>query len=103
MSPTRAIAALDKPATPSWHETRWLQIGSVAGGSIQFDAALVRSRNLRLIGHCVGSGDPAARPTAITEVLRAAADGRLTIDVETVPLRDIERTWDRPARLVYEP
>ncbi|GAA4261335.1 quinone oxidoreductase family protein [Dactylosporangium darangshiense] len=98
-----AIAALDKLATPSWHETRWLQIGSVASGSIQFDAALVRSRNLRLSGHGVGSGDPAAWPTAITEVLRAAADSRLTIDVETVPLRDIERTWNRPARLVYEP
>ncbi|MEU7873446.1 zinc-binding alcohol dehydrogenase family protein [Dactylosporangium sp. NPDC049140] len=98
-----ALAALDKLVAPSWRETRWLQIGSAAGASIEFDAALVRSRNLRLSGHGIGSGDPAAALPAIAEVLQAAAEGRLTIDLESVPLRDIEQTWDRRARLVYEP
>jgi len=98
-----AIAALDKLATPSWHETRWLQIGSAAGASIEFDAALMRSRNLRLSGHGIGSGDPAAGPPVIAEVLQAAADDRLTIEIETVPLHDIDGTWDRPGRLVYQP
>ncbi len=59
----------------------------------------------------IGSGTAAPAPlaesvSAYADLLRQAAAGELPLDVEAVPLAEVERTWRRPGggrRVVFVP
>lgn len=77
--------------------TRWIQIGEMAGPSIRLNASVLRSSGIELSGQGGGSIPRevlAKIPTFyLPEIFRLAIEGKLTIETQTVKLKDIEKNW----------
>ena len=85
----------------------WIQIGSVAGPTIQLPSAALRSANLRLLGSGQGSVTTAGIAEELAPLARQICAGAFTIDAQPVALNEIERVWAEPSsgarRLVVIP
>jgi NADPH:quinone reductase-like Zn-dependent oxidoreductase len=76
--------------------TRLVEVGSSAGPSITLPGAVLRSIDLKLMGSGFGAV-PLERIVASIPTLFELAQKRiLTIDVEPVPLAQVEEAWNRP-------
>ena len=74
--------------------TRLIQIGEVAGATVTMPAASLRTSGLEIVGAATGiDGESIAR--MYEQVLSWIRTGELDVEVETVPLRDIETAWQR--------
>ncbi len=75
---------------------RLIEIGEAVGPRISLSAAALRSSGLEIYGSGGGGSIPR---TAIFEtfpkVLALAAEGKLHIDIESIPLADVESAWQR--------
>lgn len=97
-SAQQTLAAL-AAAHPSahFHATRFIQVGSMTGASIQIEAATLRSTGITLQGVGIGSVPPEALQRARTEGLPrmfAMLDaGELQLTTVARPLADIENVW----------
>jgi NADPH:quinone reductase-like Zn-dependent oxidoreductase len=76
---------------------RLVNLGSSAGERGPIDSSTLRSRSLRVLGYTNNELDPEQRARAVTTVAEHAADGRLVLDYETVPLADTAQAWSRQA------
>jgi NADPH:quinone reductase len=74
---------------------RLVNLGSSAGETAPLDSATIRSRSLRILGYTNNELTPEQRRAALTRVVQEAADGRLAVDHERVPLRDAADGWAR--------
>ena len=88
-----AAAKAGKDAVP----IRFVQIGAVSGGNITLPSAALRSSALVLMGSGIGSIPFEGLVGAIRGVMQAVVPGKLRIKTETVPLADIEQTWNKNA------
>ena len=79
----------------STRSTRWVEVGESAGKTIQLPGATLRSIDLRMLGSGFGSVPLDQVLAAIPQLFSLAAAGVLSIDVERVPLRDVESAWSR--------
>jgi len=74
----------------------WIQIGSIAGPTMELPSVALRSTNLCVMGS--GQGSVAAK--AIVAELPHLADeilaGRIPVNVMRVPLAEVERAWNAP-------
>jgi NADPH2:quinone reductase len=89
------LTAMTQKGFPSARSgTRLVQIGESAGPVISLPAAALRSAGLTIVGSGVM---PALNvlSEAFQQLMNLAARGQLHIDVEPVPLADIERAWSR--------
>lgn len=77
------------------HATRFIQVGSMAGRNINLPAEVLRSVDLTLKGSGFGSASLETIFAAIPVLFDQAAAGKLTIDVEPVPLAEVESAWNR--------
>ncbi|MGP8251544.1 MAG: quinone oxidoreductase family protein [Terracidiphilus sp.] len=77
------------------HATRFIQVGSMAGRSINLPAEVLRSVDLTLKGSGFGSASMETIFAAIPALFDQAAAGKLTIDVDPVPLAEVEAAWNR--------
>ncbi|MGD0913151.1 MAG: zinc-binding alcohol dehydrogenase family protein [Terracidiphilus sp.] len=77
------------------HATRFIQVGSMAGRNITLPADVLRSVDLTLKGSGFGAAKIETILAAIPQLFDQAAAGKLTIDVEPVPLADVELAWNR--------
>jgi NADPH:quinone reductase-like Zn-dependent oxidoreductase len=77
------------------HATRFIQVGSMAGKNITLPAEVLRSVDLTLKGSGFGSAKLETIFAAIPALFENAAAGKLTIDVEPVPLSEVESAWNR--------
>jgi NADPH:quinone reductase-like Zn-dependent oxidoreductase len=74
-------------------ELNWIQIGAIAGPTLELPSVALRSANFRILG--VGQGAVSARgylaelPSLIEEI----DSGTLEVTVRPVALRDIEKIW----------
>jgi NADPH:quinone reductase-like Zn-dependent oxidoreductase len=76
---------------------RLVQLGQRAAGSIEFPAALLRSKRMELIGVSSALEPPEERSAAYAEILSLAALGKVEMLIERVPLHQIEEAWARQA------
>lgn len=76
-------------------QTRWVEVGSSAGTTITLPGATLRSVDLKLLGSGFGSVSLEGVFNAIPQLFSMAAKGVLHIDVETVPLAEVEQAWTR--------
>jgi NADPH2:quinone reductase len=76
-------------------EARLVQVGESAGPTIALPAAVLRSTPLTILG-TAGIPPLDILTDALQQVMGRAARGQLGIEVETVPLTDIEHAWQRP-------
>jgi NADPH2:quinone reductase len=84
--------------------TRWVEVGESAGKTISLPGAVLRSIDLRLLGSGFGAVPFEGVLSAIRELFSLAAEGALTVDVDTVPLAGVETAWtrnDQGRRIVF--
>jgi NADPH:quinone reductase-like Zn-dependent oxidoreductase len=92
----RAITALLTARSDRSRALNWIEIGAVAGPTLELPSVALRSANLRIQGNGQGAvsteGYLAELPTLIGEI----DAGALKIVARTVPLRNVESVWTRP-------
>ena len=80
---------------------RLIEIGEMAGPTISLSAAALRSSNIEISGAGGGSVPRSVIFDAFPKMWALAAGGQLHVDVERVPLADVESAWlrnDLPGR-----
>jgi NADPH:quinone reductase-like Zn-dependent oxidoreductase len=88
-----ALAKTFKPSATK--STRLVEVGESAGRTITLPGAVLRSVDLKLLGSGFGSVPLDTILTAIPELFKMAAAGKFLVDVEPVPLSDVESAWSR--------
>ncbi len=74
---------------------RFVSIGSVAGTAASIPSAALRSSGLEIYGSGGGSASHQAIAETFPKLWKAAASGRIKIDVDPVPLPDVQQVWNR--------
>jgi NADPH:quinone reductase-like Zn-dependent oxidoreductase len=95
--PTEALVAAltghDLMAKPT--RTRLAQVGEMAGPVLRLPAEALRSSGLEVMGSGGGSIPPVAIFETFPRLWELAAKGGLRVDVEPVPLADVQAAWQR--------
>ncbi|MEZ0364661.1 zinc-binding alcohol dehydrogenase family protein [Mycobacterium sp. pUA109] len=96
---------------PTFHATRYVQIGSMAGPTINLAAGILRSAGVTLTG--VGFGSVPldvvvrARTEFLPRLFGMLADGQLQLTTQARPLADVEAVWAQRepsgTRVVFTP
>jgi NADPH:quinone reductase-like Zn-dependent oxidoreductase len=90
------LEALAKGFRPdATQRTRLVEIGSSAGPTITLPSATLRSIDLTLLGSGFGAVPLDGVLAAIPKIFDLAAKRILTIDVEPLPLAQVEEAWNR--------
>lgn len=76
---------------------RWVNLGGSAGETCPVTSSTLRSRSLRLSGYSNNELSPQQRAEAVSTVAHLAAQDRLSVDHEVVPLTDVTDAWQRQA------
>jgi NADPH2:quinone reductase len=85
---------------------RFVQIGSISGNSITLSAQLLRSSGVELLGSGLGSLSGQAILQSLSTMFTAAARAPFAIDIDPVPLANVEEAWNRKGderRIVFIP
>jgi NADPH:quinone reductase-like Zn-dependent oxidoreductase len=87
---------------------RYIQVGSAAGPTATITASAIRNRLLTIVGQGTVGTPADVRRSAYAQLMRHAADGKFTLDLERTRLADISQTWERlkagsPRKLVVTP
>jgi NADPH:quinone reductase-like Zn-dependent oxidoreductase len=77
------------------HRTRLVEVGESAGKTITLPGATLRSIDLTLLGSGFGSASLDKIFAAIPILFSMTAAGKLKIDVEPVPVTEVEGAWNR--------
>lgn len=106
--PAEAVFAALARGGDGPERTCYIQVGMTAGETAALPAMTLRKVPVHLAGS--GSGRPAALADAAegyADLLRQVAAGEITLDIDAVPLADVETAWSRPAggdrRVVFVP
>jgi hypothetical protein len=91
-----AIMALLTARTDRSRALDWIQIGAVAGPTIELPSVALRSANLRLQGNGQGAVSPAVYLAELPSLVREIAAGTIAITPAPQPLADVETIWARP-------
>jgi len=86
--------------------TRLVEVGESAGKTITLPGAVLRSIDLTLKGSGFGAVPLDRVLSAIGALFRFAAAGELKVDVEPVPLAEVESAWarvEKGRRIVFTP
>ena len=94
----RAMIALLTAREDRSRALDWVQIGAIAGPTIELPSAALRSTNLRLQGSGQGSVSPAGYLAELPSLVDEIAGGAITIEAMTERLADVEAVWARPDR-----
>jgi NADPH:quinone reductase-like Zn-dependent oxidoreductase len=90
-----ALQAISQPrAQRARSRVRFVQVGDIAGKTIQLSAAILRSSAIELLGSGFGSASMDELLKALSDFLLVAEKSELKIDVKPIPLRDVEAFWN---------
>jgi len=90
------LGALAKGFRPEGsRRIRLVEVGESAGKTIALPGSVLRSMDLNLCGSGFGSVPLEEIMSAIPTLFSLAADGHLKVDVESVPLAEVEEAWGR--------
>lgn len=96
----RALGGDDLGA--GFHRTRYVQIGEMAGPTLELSAGTLRSAGIELLGQGGGSVPREAYGRVAAEILPALfamlGDGSITVDTQVRPLSQVSDAWTAPAR-----
>jgi NADPH:quinone reductase-like Zn-dependent oxidoreductase len=91
-----AISALLTARSDRSRAMDWIQIGAVAGPTIELPSVALRSANLRLQGAGQGAVSPRAYLAELPSLVEEIGAGTIAVNVRAVPLADVEATWSAP-------
>lgn len=85
------------PATDA-RAIRFVCVGAMAGPAVQLASGILRGSRLEIMGSGTGNfPDAAGMAAATARVFDLALAGHLPIRVQTAPIEDVARVWDRDA------
>jgi NADPH:quinone reductase-like Zn-dependent oxidoreductase len=91
----RAIMALLAARSDRSQAMNWIQIGAMAGPTIELPSVALRSANLRIQGNGQGAVSPAAYLAELPSLIREIAAGSIAVHPIPTPLKDVEEAWAR--------
>lgn len=92
----RAIPALLSARSDRSRTLDWIQIGSIAGPTIELPSVVLRSANLRLQGSGQGSVSAEVYLAELPSLIDEITAGTIAIRARTRPLADVETVWTEP-------
>jgi NADPH:quinone reductase-like Zn-dependent oxidoreductase len=92
----RAMMALLVARADRSRAMNWIQIGAMAGPTIELPSVALRSANLRIQGNGQGAVSTAAYLAELPSLVREINAGTIAVKPNTVPLADVEAIWARP-------
>ena len=92
----RAIMALLVARADRSRAMNWIQIGAMAGPTIELPSVALRSANFRIQGNGQGAVSTAAYLAELPSLVREIDAGTIAVKPNTVPLADVEAIWTRP-------
>ena len=93
---TVAMMALLEARADRSRAMEWVQIGAMAGPTIELPSVALRSANLRLQGNGQGAVSTAAYVAELPSLVEEIDAGTIEVKVRPVPLPDVEATWSAP-------
>jgi NADPH:quinone reductase-like Zn-dependent oxidoreductase len=72
---------------------RLVNLGGSAGDLAEFSSAVLRGRSISVLGYTNNAISPEQRAEALTQVLRLAERGAVSVDHRVLPLADIGTAW----------
>jgi NADPH:quinone reductase-like Zn-dependent oxidoreductase len=88
-----AITALLTARSDRGRALDWIQIGAVAGPTIELPSVALRSANFRLQGCGQGSVSPRGYLAELPSLVAEIAAGTIEVRPRPVPLAEVERAW----------
>jgi NADPH:quinone reductase-like Zn-dependent oxidoreductase len=85
-----AAAKAGRDAVPM----RFVQVGSISGDNIRLPSAALRSSSTVMMGSGINSVSMEGLLDAIEKVFHAARPAKLQVNTKTVPLSEVEKTWN---------
>ncbi len=76
---------------------RLVQIGAGAGSEATIGSAAIRGKMLVIMGHANFAAPPEVKREAYGKLAEAAANGRIGVDADRIPLDQLAEAWDRLA------
>ena len=92
----QAMVALLRGRADRSRALDWVQIGAVAGPTIELPSVALRSANLRLQGSGQGSVSPQGYLAELPSLVAEIGSGTISVRPQTRPLADVERAWLEP-------
>jgi NADPH:quinone reductase-like Zn-dependent oxidoreductase len=92
----RAIMALLTSRADRSRALDWIQIGSVAGPTVELPSVALRSANFRLRGSGQGAVSTAVYLAELPSLVEEIAVGAIHIETTTAPLAAVETVWCLP-------
>ncbi len=92
----RAIVAMLTVRSDRSRSVDWIQIGSVAGPTIELPSVALRSANLRVQGVGQGSVSGPAYLAELPSLVDEICSGALRLDTRTESLAEVESVWTSP-------
>jgi NADPH:quinone reductase-like Zn-dependent oxidoreductase len=93
----QVLAALATSQLADYHATRFVQIGSMAGPTMNLAAGILRSTAITMSGVGIGSVPPDVlariRTEALPRLFAMVASGDLQLRTQARPLADVEQVW----------
>jgi NADPH:quinone reductase-like Zn-dependent oxidoreductase len=88
-----AIMALLTARSDRSRPMDWIQIGSIAGPTIELPSVALRSANFRVQGSGQGSVSPRGYVAELPSLVAEINAGTIAVQARPVPLRDVEQAW----------
>jgi NADPH:quinone reductase-like Zn-dependent oxidoreductase len=92
----QAITALLTARSDRSRALNWIQIGAMAGPTIELPSVALRSANLRLQGNGQGAVSTAAYLAELPSLVDEIDAGKIAVKPNVMPLADVEAVWTRP-------
>jgi NADPH:quinone reductase-like Zn-dependent oxidoreductase len=93
---TVAIMALLKARADRSRAMDWIQIGAIAGPTIELPSVALRSANLRLQGTGQGAVSLDVYLAELPSLVEEIDAGTIDVNTSSIPLADVEATWNTP-------
>ncbi len=92
----QAIPALLSARSDRSRELNWIQIGAIAGPTIELPSVALRSANFRLQGTGQGSVAPREYLAELPALIAEIDAGSISVKTETAALSEVESIWNQP-------
>jgi NADPH:quinone reductase-like Zn-dependent oxidoreductase len=92
----QAIVALLTARADRSRAMDWIQIGAIAGPTIELPSVALRSANFRLLGNGQGAVSTRAYLAELPSLVEQIDAGTLMLRTRTAPLADVEEVWTQP-------
>jgi len=93
---SHAMMALLRARADRSRAMNWIQIGSMAGQTIELPSVVLRSANLRIQGNGQGAVSIAGYLAELPSLVDAIDHGVVAVTTRPVPLAEVETAWTEP-------